>query len=187
MLEAAIAEFQRSGYDGASMDAIATAAGVSKRTLYNHFTSKEALFRSLAEEMIRRITDYSSLQYRRDVPLRDQLLRYARDSAALSRDEEAVGIVRAVLSEQMRSLELFEGVIEEYWRKEYGFADWVEAACADGRLRAVSPERSSHIFAALIKTITVWPVVFRRIPQPPDELDATIEEAVDMFLAYHAP
>ena len=37
-------------------DAIAAAAGVSKRTLYNHFASKEALFRALAAEMGERVS-----------------------------------------------------------------------------------------------------------------------------------
>jgi TetR/AcrR family transcriptional regulator of autoinduction and epiphytic fitness len=32
LLEAAIAEFQKHGYEGASIDAIAAAAGISKRT-----------------------------------------------------------------------------------------------------------------------------------------------------------
>lgn len=35
------------GYDGASIDAIATAAGVSKRTLYSRFSSKELLLREV--------------------------------------------------------------------------------------------------------------------------------------------
>ena len=63
MLEAAIAEFQACGYQSASMDAIAAAAGVSKRTLYNHFSSKEALFRALAAEMGERVSVSAALVY----------------------------------------------------------------------------------------------------------------------------
>lgn len=36
--------FARGGYEAVSMDAVAAAAGVTKRTLYNHFGSKERLF-----------------------------------------------------------------------------------------------------------------------------------------------
>lgn len=47
--------FLAEGYDGASMDEIALAAGVSKRTVYNRFRSKEELFAATIEESCRRV------------------------------------------------------------------------------------------------------------------------------------
>lgn len=47
ILHAAKQAFLRHGYDTASMDLIAEAAGTTKRTLYNHFTSKEQLFEAV--------------------------------------------------------------------------------------------------------------------------------------------
>ena len=41
ILEAAKRLFMQNGYDGSSMDAIAAEAGVSKLTVYSHFTDKE--------------------------------------------------------------------------------------------------------------------------------------------------
>ena len=43
ILEAAAEEFQANGFEGTSMDRVAERAGVSKRTIYNHFENKEAL------------------------------------------------------------------------------------------------------------------------------------------------
>ena len=43
IVQAAIAEFQEKGYAGASMDRISERAQVSKRTVYNHFESKDVL------------------------------------------------------------------------------------------------------------------------------------------------
>lgn len=47
MLRAAEERFVADGYDGASVEAIAAAAGVSKSHLYYHFASKAVLFESL--------------------------------------------------------------------------------------------------------------------------------------------
>lgn len=44
ILEAATTVFLHSGYLGTSMDEIAARAGVSKRTVYQHFASKDSLF-----------------------------------------------------------------------------------------------------------------------------------------------
>jgi AcrR family transcriptional regulator len=49
ILDAAYALFRRSGYARVSMDGIAAAAGVTKRTLYYHFESKDVLLATVLE------------------------------------------------------------------------------------------------------------------------------------------
>ncbi|TIW76208.1 MAG: helix-turn-helix transcriptional regulator, partial [Mesorhizobium sp.] len=44
IIQAATAAFISKGYDGTSMEEIATRAGASKQTVYKHFTDKETLF-----------------------------------------------------------------------------------------------------------------------------------------------
>ena len=185
MLDAAIAEFLKRGYEGASMDEIAAVSGASKRTLYNHFSSKEALFRSLVEEMGKRVSLFSGLKYQPDVPLRAQLSQYAHASARLIQDAETLALFRAVLAEHVRNPGLVASAMEHYWRDEYGFAEWVSAACRDGKLRARSPKRASRQFASLIKGAAVWPVVFHQDMPTVRETNAAIDEAIEMFLAYY--
>lgn len=55
IIAAARATFLAHGYDAASMDQIALTAGVSKRTVYNRFRSKEELFAAAIEESCRQI------------------------------------------------------------------------------------------------------------------------------------
>jgi TetR/AcrR family transcriptional repressor of mexJK operon len=49
ILRAAKAAFIAKGYDGTSMEEIATNATVSKQTVYKHFTDKESLFYKVFE------------------------------------------------------------------------------------------------------------------------------------------
>ena len=55
IIDAARKTFLANGFDAASMDAIALSAGVSKRTVYNRFRSKEALFAAAILETCKRI------------------------------------------------------------------------------------------------------------------------------------
>jgi TetR/AcrR family transcriptional repressor of mexJK operon len=47
ILDAALKVFAAQGYTGASMDAVAAEAGVTKPTLYSYFPSKESLFQAM--------------------------------------------------------------------------------------------------------------------------------------------
>jgi TetR/AcrR family transcriptional regulator, mexJK operon transcriptional repressor len=56
ILEAARRVFLREGYS-ASMDSVAAEAGVSKQTVYNHFGSKEGLFRAIVDHVSGELLD----------------------------------------------------------------------------------------------------------------------------------
>ena len=55
VLEAAQHVFAESGYQGASMSTIARGCGVTKAALYNHFSSKEALYIAVLEDIATRL------------------------------------------------------------------------------------------------------------------------------------
>lgn len=57
LMDAAARTFSRLGYRGARMEDVAEEAGVAKGLLYQHFPSKEALFRALMEEHGARFTE----------------------------------------------------------------------------------------------------------------------------------
>ena len=57
ILSGALTVFARDGYTRASIDAISAQAGVSTRTLYNHFTDKARLFQSVIQDSATRVAD----------------------------------------------------------------------------------------------------------------------------------
>jgi AcrR family transcriptional regulator len=58
--------FARDGYRGASMEAIAEAAGVTKPVLYQHFSSKRALYQALLASELGRLTEELEAAFSRD-------------------------------------------------------------------------------------------------------------------------
>jgi len=180
-----IDEFAERGYDNASVDAIAAKAGVSKRTLYNHFGSKEGLFQVLVEEVASRIRMAATLDYAPKKSLHEQLLRYAADSRRLMARGENLRLLRAVVAEHIRHPSRVEPVLDRYARSEYGLVAWIAAAQADGRLHG-DPERMGHVISSLMKSIVFWPAVLGRRLPPQRETEQAIEDAIGMFLNYYA-
>lgn len=75
ILDAATEVFLRNGYLGTSMDEIAARAGVSKQTVYKHFTDKESLFTEIVVTTVNAASD----------PVHDEV-RQLRDSGDLEAD-----------------------------------------------------------------------------------------------------
>jgi TetR/AcrR family transcriptional regulator len=55
LVEEAVRKFGKAGYDGASLDAVASAAGVGKQTLLYYFPTKEALLEACVGEVSARV------------------------------------------------------------------------------------------------------------------------------------
>lgn len=55
LLEEAVRLFGRQGYEGTSLDAVASAAGVRKQTLLYYFPSKDALLQACVQETSQRV------------------------------------------------------------------------------------------------------------------------------------
>jgi len=56
------------------MDRVAEAAGVSKRTVYDHFPSKDHLFQAIVDEILNRVDEMAVHEYSKEKPLDEQLL-----------------------------------------------------------------------------------------------------------------
>ncbi len=93
------------GLQGATVAAIAADAGMSKRTLYTLFPSRDAMFeawvRRLREAVVRPLSEEE-----RRLPLRDRLRRLLRSEAQEGCDARKLLVLRAVIAEAPRQPDL---------------------------------------------------------------------------------
>jgi TetR/AcrR family transcriptional regulator of autoinduction and epiphytic fitness len=187
ILDAAVAEFRQSGYEATSMDRIAASAGVSKRTVYNHFPSKEVLFTRILEQMWERGADGLDIPYRTDRPLRAQLLELVEQKMRLLHDPSFTDLARVAIAAGVHNPELARELIARLGDREEGLTAWVRAATADGRLKTHDPVFASMQLQSLVKGFAFWPQI--AMGQPPltaAQQTQVTEAAVEMFLAYYA-
>jgi TetR/AcrR family transcriptional regulator, mexJK operon transcriptional repressor len=101
ILASALGAFLFSGYGGCTLDELATAARVTKRTLYAYFGDKAALFAA----MVRHLAAAVSLDAASDI---DTLETLAARVVYRVHSDELVGLHRLVIAESARFPELAE-------------------------------------------------------------------------------
>ncbi|MDM9385177.1 TetR/AcrR family transcriptional regulator [Chlorogloeopsis sp. ULAP01] len=107
ILQGAMQEFLTHGFAGTSMDRVAATAGVSKATVYSHFTDKEGLFKALIERLARK--KFHSIFG--NEPLEgepSQVLRQVGSKALeqMREDQEHCALMRVLIGESARFPEL---------------------------------------------------------------------------------
>ncbi|MCW0922938.1 MULTISPECIES: TetR/AcrR family transcriptional regulator [Pseudomonas] len=186
IIQAAIAEFRAHGFEITSMDKIAATAGVSKRTVYNHFPSKEELFAEILNQLWARIIAEPSVSYDRERPLHEQLRLMLQQKVQMMADENFLTLARVAIAATIHSPERAQNMIERMGEREEGLTVWIRAAQADGRLKPVDPEFAAHQVQGLLKAFAFWPQIsLGRAALDPDAQNAVAESALEMFLALY--
>lgn len=187
VIRAAKEEFLLAGFDATSMDRIAARADVSKRTVYNHFPSKEALFAEILRHLWDASHDEGAPSYRADLPLRPQLLALLMRKVRLSNDGALLALARVAIAAGIHSPERARDMVARLGEREEDLTVWIRAAAADGRLNIEDPLFASQQLQGLVKAFAFWPqVTMGQPPLPPDEQMKVAESSADMFLAQYA-
>lgn len=182
IVEAAIAEFQEKGYAGASMDRISERAQVSKRTVYNHFDSKDVLFKAINQCLADQVNSALEIQYDPQKPIREALLELGWAEGDLMTSPCFMGLARMIMSETIRDPELAADMNARMTKLSV-FAEFMERANREGRLSVDDPAVAAEQFLGLIKSRAFYPNIYAaRVPDR-EEMDRIINESVDLFLA----
>lgn len=184
IIQAAIDEFREQGFLGAKTTRIAQRAGVSSRTLYRHFESKEALFDAISAIMVERCRSMESIGYDPSRPLDAQLTEALYRYIGLITEESTVGLTRMVISELLRDVERSRQFFVETSSHDYPMTRLVREAMQAGLLRDADPVYATNQLLALVKSFFFWPEFF--MDSKPQQ-EGIMEDCVAMFLRHYQP
>lgn len=177
IIDAARKTFLAQGFDGASMDTIALVAGVSKRTVYNRFRSKEELFAAAILQTCQHILPVDVDTIEASLPpeafIREMATRFLRGIL----EPEALALRRIAAFEAPRKPALGKSYLTHGPR-------WVVKVCAPmlerlvarGALKIDNSERAIWQLGALITEPLYTDVI---MGDPPTDLDAAIDRQID--------
>lgn len=181
IVDAAIQAFQEEGYDNTSMDRIAELAGASKRTVYNHFPSKEALFEAVIERFMGEVSVLKAIPYDPEECLENQLADFAEAKLKILKDPAWMGLMRVGMGVFVRDPELARRTMEQAEAGEDHLAIWLNAATEDGRLSVEDGALAAQVFWAMVAGALFWPQVLQG-PMDPNLVQVIQDELVLVFL-----
>ncbi len=181
--EAATEAFVENGFDGTTMEAVATAAGITRRTLYAKYPDKQALFAAMIPQAL---ADMPFLGVDIEVPdgdLNYALRQLARQIIERLVDPTAVRLRRLAMLEADRIAELDPAQGMDMWSASLLSIVQLLASHADaGEIVTEDLEVAADLFLAMVAGgPTKWADygVFRSA----EELEQHIARAVDLFLS----
>jgi TetR/AcrR family transcriptional regulator, mexJK operon transcriptional repressor len=181
--------FLHSGYGEVSMDAIAAKAGVSKRTVYSHFSGKDELFAAVMGTHCDQVIGQDSLKLDPAEEPREVLCRLGTHFLSLVTSPPAVALFRTVVAEAERFPELGKAYFAsgpQRWLATV--VPYLEELDRQGRLRVPDPASSASTLLYMFKD----PLHMRCIlgvQQSVSEVEIRdhVAAAVDRFLELHRP
>ena len=182
ILEAATAAFRDEGFECTSMDRIAELAGASKRTVYNHFGSKEALFQAVVARLFEEAAALKQVEWDAERPIEHQLADFARAKTLMAEDERSLCLSRVVLGVCVKQPELLREVLNRAEQDENALVIGLRNAPDAGRLSVPNPELAAQMFWAMAGGALFWPQLLEGAI-PKEEREVILQEVVQTFLA----
>ena len=181
IVQAAVLEFQTRGYDATSMNTIAGTAKVSKRTLYNHFESKEALFDAIIEELENRVDRLPVCTFDGNQELSKQLTELARVEVEFLTSPSVQALARAGISRVLAEPQVGRKVSPRRFHKRV--EKWLDDAQSAGCLKPLDTPFAAQQFVGLLRTFAFWPTIVSGEPKPgKQKRERIIQSTVEMFL-----
>jgi AcrR family transcriptional regulator len=177
LLDAAATEFGAKGFHGASLDAIAKAAGFTKGAVYSNFDNKADLFLALMDDRLEREESFITSAMYEDVgPMEGQIDRALATHAELRRDETLRALFFEFVVYSLRHPEVRERLID-FTRRQLAQVEAMAArgAAAFGATPRYPMEFVGFVMWALNQGIELYRVI------EPEGMTAEREAAMVAF------
>ena len=197
ILEEALKQFSKKGYDGTSMSDIAAPLGISKAALYKHFASKQQIFDRIIVESEEKYKDFfeklsvhlgngKNVELnKKDVDvytgisaegLSENVLTFVRFSMT---DEYSKQVRQMMTISQFQSKELGEMYTKRYVDAMLGYDEKLfEQLIQNGAIKKGDPKvLAAMFFAPVIMYMGIWD----REPKKGKECEKAIKNHVEQF------
>lgn len=180
--KAAVATFVKHGYDGTTMEAIAKAAGITRRTLYARYPDKRAVFLDVIPWALTRRTERDETPEVEEGDLRAALVEVGRAGLERAIDPDIVRLTRIAMTESARFPEFAVSAHSMTWSPRHRqVMDLLRHHRDVGAIEVDDLELTAGHFIALVEHLPAR-LADCGIYRSPEEDERHLQRAVDLFL-----
>ena len=177
--------FLKKGFGAISMDEISKVAGVSKRTLYNHFPTKKKLFTEIVKLEWQKL-EYGDVDNPTERDPEEFLTEAMMHTFKVMFSERMTNLLKLVIAESAKFPEL------KTLHAKYGmesrfndFARYIDYLSKKGILDVDEPRIAAAQYIGLIKECIYWPWFFGTISKPTEKHQREIIERANRIFFKH--
>ncbi len=176
--------FITQGFQAASMDKIAALAGVSKRTVYSHFGSKEELFAYIITNFCDLKREELDVKPDHNLPLKDCLIKLGTKFLHMLHYHGSASLFRILISQAetdpSHGIE-FMNTGPKISREL--LATYLEEKIAAGEIDVDDPLEAAQSFYSMLFGARYLTCLVTGSPPPsPEEIDGIVESTVERFI-----
>lgn len=184
ILMAAAELFLEHGYEPVSMDAIAEAADVSKRTVYSYFASKTVLFTAILLAHCNSMGGIALPEHPAGHDPRKVLTEFGRVFVRMITSARAVAMQRVIFREVERLPDVgkifFQNGPQRHIEK---LAEYLKQAEVERKLKVGDPIQAAFLFMSIVKAPFHLQQLCGLIGEvPPAAVERAVKTSVDFFL-----
>jgi TetR/AcrR family transcriptional regulator of autoinduction and epiphytic fitness len=187
ILDAAEQLFFECGVEHATMDQIAKAAQASKRTVYNHFSTKEELFQAILTRMFAQLDDAQELQFNNNQPIKSQLREIAQQEVELLTSERFLRIAKITFMQMLQQPSLAKSIANNEFGCMRYLGTFLQQANAAQRLQIEDIDFAAKQFVYALKGFIFYPILYGFETHSSLNITDIIERNIATFLAQYQP
>ncbi|MBS0357793.1 MAG: TetR/AcrR family transcriptional regulator [Proteobacteria bacterium] len=187
IFEAGKRVFLKFGFKSSSMDEIAREACVSKRTIYQHYGNKEALFQAVLSKHWEQVFAVNDELFIKEKSISENLKSFASTFLNFLYKKDTIDLFRILISESNLFPSLTTKLLVDDkppFTKQ--LIEFLKAKDKTGEIYIKNAERSASYFLGLLKEYHFWPMMlgFTKEKQQKNQ-NVLIDEAIRIFLKGH--
>lgn len=183
LLGTALDMFLERGFELTTMEGVAAAVGMAKRTVYARYPDKAALFLAAVSRAIERsVVPRAQFDALASDDLEATLIAFARMRIAHFQTAEGLKLQRIVNTESFRFPEIFTWYFEQGAGPAIGFlTDLLEMRARGGEIEVDDPALAANIFMSMVVGGPVRTIV-AGMPMSQTAIERRVDYAVRIFL-----